>query len=79
MNAMSYVIAHHVANTTQAHRQAIEIDQYLSLTSGGDVAWISEPGAATSFASMREATRMAMRLPSGLRAYALPMAAVQLH
>lgn len=45
---------------------------YLLLTGAGAAGWTSDPARATTFASMREATRMALRLPSGLRAYGLP-------
>lgn len=45
---------------------------YLMLTPSGAADWTSDPAAATAFASMREATRMAMRLPSSLKAYSLP-------
>lgn len=45
---------------------------YLLLSETGAAGWTSDPKAATAFASMREATRMALRLPSHLRAYGLP-------
>lgn len=47
-------------------------EHYLQLTPAGAQVWVSDPGAATAFASMREATRMAMRLPAALRAFSLP-------
>ena len=47
---------------------------YLVLSSEGAPSWVSEPEAATSFPSMREAMRAAMRLPSTIKAYGLPRA-----
>ncbi|MEO6340176.1 MAG: hypothetical protein ABIO39_09080 [Caulobacteraceae bacterium] len=39
----------------------------------GPEGWIEDPTAATAFASMREATRAALRLPSVLGAFGLPL------
>ena len=47
--------------------------QYLKVDQEGRSAWVTDPLAATVFPSMRDATRMAVRLPSGLRAYGLPL------
>jgi hypothetical protein len=47
--------------------------QYLQQSQEGATTWTSDPTAATPFASMREATRAALRLPSGLRAFGLPL------
>jgi hypothetical protein len=44
---------------------------YLQLTPAGAPVWVEDASAATAFASMREATRMAMRLPATLRAFGL--------
>lgn len=53
---------------------------YLMLTPAGAADWTNDPKAATAFASMREATRMAMRLPAALKAYGLPhRAEITLH
>lgn len=46
--------------------------RYLQLTPLGASVWIDDPEAATAFASMREATRFASRLPASLRAFGLP-------
>lgn len=46
---------------------------YLMLTPAGRADWTLNPRGATPFASMREATRAALRLPSHLRAYGLPL------
>jgi hypothetical protein len=46
--------------------------QYLQRTPGGEVRWTDDPDVATAFGSMRDAMREAMRLPSTLRAFALP-------
>lgn len=45
---------------------------YLMLSPAGAADWTHDPAAATAFASMREATRAAMRLPAALKAYGLP-------
>ncbi|HLZ75567.1 hypothetical protein [Phenylobacterium sp.] len=45
---------------------------YLLLSDTGAAGWTNDPKQATAFPSMREATRMALRLPSYLRAYGLP-------
>ncbi len=47
--------------------------QYLQLGQDGRSAWVTDPLTATVFPSMRDAMRMALRLPSGLRAYGLPL------
>ena len=48
---------------------------YLMLTPAGQPDWTLDPAAATSFASMREAARAALRLPSSVKAYGLPLEA----
>jgi hypothetical protein len=45
---------------------------YLMLSETGVADWTPDPKRATAFASMREAARMALRLPAYLRAYGLP-------
>jgi len=45
---------------------------YLQWPAVGQPHWVTDPASATTFPSMREATRMATRLPSGLRAFGLP-------
>ena len=45
---------------------------YLLVTDGGVLEWVGDPGAATPFASMREAARMAVRLPAVQRAFGVP-------
>ena len=47
---------------------------YLMLTAAGEPQWTPDAQSATAFASMREAARMALRLPSNLRAFGLPLA-----
>lgn len=49
-----------------------DVSRYLQITPAGVAAWVEDPAAATAFASMREATRMALRLPGTLRAFGLP-------
>lgn len=51
---------------------ARETERYLLVMPAGRSIWVEDPEAATAFASMREATRMAMRLPAWERAYGLP-------
>ncbi|MGZ6019812.1 MAG: hypothetical protein ACXWKO_14180 [Phenylobacterium sp.] len=48
---------------------------YLHLTETGAPDWTQDPRQATAFPSMREAARMALRLPANLRAYGLPIGA----
>jgi hypothetical protein len=43
------------------------------LVEGARAVWTEMSEAAQQFPNLREATRAAMRLPSRLRAYALPM------
>jgi hypothetical protein len=45
---------------------------YLQWPTVGQPNWVTDPASATTFPSMREATRMATRLPSSLRAFGLP-------
>ena len=52
---------------------ALGQDQYLRLSEEGAPFWTEDPSGATAFDSLREATRAAMRLPSGLRAFGLPV------
>ena len=47
--------------------------EYLRLGLGGATGWVADPAQATPFPSMKEATRMAMRLPSAERAFGLPL------
>ncbi len=49
-----------------------DFGQYLRLADNGAPTWIDDPRAATAFASMREAMRASLRLPSSLRAFAVP-------
>lgn len=45
--------------------------RYLLIPSNGTPRWVRDPEQATAFASMREATRMALRLPSALRPFGM--------
>ena len=57
-----------------------DIASYLMLSETGAADWTPDPQRATTFASMREAARMALRLPASVRAYGLPrQAEVSLH
>lgn len=55
-------------------RTALGADRacYLQWPVIGRPNWVADPASATTFPSMREATRIATRLPSGLRAFGLP-------
>jgi hypothetical protein len=55
-----------------ARTERPDFERYLLVTSSGAPVWVDDPEAATAFASMREAARMAMRLPAALRAFGLP-------
>ena len=57
---------------TMRREAAREADRYLLITPAGAAAWVDDPATATPFSSMREATRMALRLPATLRAFGLP-------
>jgi hypothetical protein len=46
-------------------------ERYLQMTPAGEALWIADPEMATAFASMREAARMAVRLPASIRAFGL--------
>ena len=47
-------------------------ERYLHMTLLGQPEWVDNPEFATAFPSMREATRVAVRLPANLRAFSLP-------
>jgi len=49
-----------------------ETARYLLVMPAGRAIWVADPQMATAFASMREATRVATRLPACQRAYGLP-------
>jgi hypothetical protein len=44
---------------------------YLRLEPSGVTSWVEDPALATTFESMRDATRMALRLPAGMRAFGM--------
>lgn len=46
-------------------------ERYLLLTPAGRSIWVDDPETATAFTSMREAARMAARLPANFRAFGL--------
>jgi len=68
------------ANSAPAHLAVVartdpvrDAERYLLVSPAGPAVWVEDPEAATPFASLREATRMAMRLPARDRAYGLPV------
>lgn len=44
---------------------------FLAISPTGDHDWVADPSRATPFETVREATRLAMRLPSRLKAFGL--------
>lgn len=66
-------IASSPAIVTRAPAHPWEPSQYLRVTANQPAGWTLDPSAATAFASMREATRAALSLPSSLRAFGLPL------
>lgn len=68
---MSVLLASHPALVSRANLRDSDPATYLMLTPQGQADWTHDPATATTFESMREATRMAMRLPSALRAFSL--------
>jgi hypothetical protein len=66
---------HHIAPPAPAlvaRTEQSDTERYLLVTSTGMPRWVEDPEAATAFSSMREAARMATRLPAALRAFGLP-------
>ena len=59
------------ALVSRATGAAVFGDRYLVLTAPGRYDWTADPRQATPFPSMREAARMALKLPSSLRAFGL--------
>jgi hypothetical protein len=47
--------------------------EHLKLGPNGEALWVADPATATPFYSMKEAMRIALRLPSGLRAFGMPV------
>ena len=64
--------ANHSAVVTHAKTRGSDPDEYLALAVGR-ARWTDDLAAATTFESMREATRAALALPGGLRAYSVPL------
>jgi hypothetical protein len=66
------------STTTRPHPAVVsktvgEQAEYLRLDPQGAAAWVRDPAFATAFASMKDAARAALRLPSTLRAFGLPL------
>jgi len=68
-----FTAGHLPALVSRRDAGAADLASYLVLSAEGQHAWTSDPQLATAFISMREATRMAFRLPANLRAYGLPV------
>jgi hypothetical protein len=60
-----------LALVSRATGAAMFGDRYLVVAENGRYEWTNDPSKATAFASMREAARMALRLPATLRAFGL--------
>ena len=73
----------HPAIVSRSKDRGADPDRYLALSAAGAPVWTEDLAAATTFGSMREATRAALRLPGALRAYSIPLgpelALVRLH
>jgi hypothetical protein len=61
-----------MASVAVVARTRLEGLEYLVKTTGA-AEWVVNEQVAAKFETVREATRAAMRLPSRLRAFALPM------
>ncbi len=70
--SLDYSPQQHPALVSRAPGSSREEELYLILTPAGQAAWTPKPADATSFESMREASRAALRLPAGLRAFSVP-------
>lgn len=55
-----------------ARTERPDFQRYLLVSPTGTSVWVDDPESATTFVSMREAARMATRLPAALRAFGLP-------
>ena len=62
-----------MASVAVVARTRLEGLEYLVETTGA-AEWAVNEQVAAKFETLREATRAAMRLPSGLRAFAMPAA-----
>lgn len=74
---MSLLTAERPAVVSRAPAHAHDAVEYLKLRADGPIAWTADLAAATAFPSMREATRAALRLPSTVRAFSLPLRSEQ--
>lgn len=72
------VIAHPPAVVAKTDLVSHE-QSYLQVQPGGGNAWVADPAVATEFVSLKEAMRMAMRLPAALRAFGVPQTPHAVH
>lgn len=61
-----------MASSVLVARMHLDTVEYLSSVRPGFTEWVVDARKAVTFENLREATRQAMRLPSRLRAFALP-------
>jgi len=61
-----------MVNSAVVARVRLEAIEYFSVTEAGEQVWVWDPAQAAIFDGMRDATRHALRLPSAMRAFALP-------
>ena len=71
MLAIAANVAAHPAVVARTD-STLDTERYLLVMPAGRAIWVEDPDFATAFASMREATRVATRLPACQRAYGLP-------
>ena len=62
----------HVAIVSRREAGPATDGLYLQLSAEGAPRWTPDPQIATAFNSMREASRVAARLPAVLRAFSVP-------
>ena len=73
MSIHNHSFDQHTAVVSRPPLRAKDPDLYLAVAPDGSVSWTDDVEAATAFASMKEAMRATLRLPSGYRAFGLPL------
>ncbi len=73
MSIHNHDFTQHAAVVMRPPMQAKDPELYLAVKPNGVAGWTDDVEAATIFDSMRDAARAALRLPSGYRAFGLPL------